>query len=113
MELVAGSDGVLENSRPGTRERWGLGPDVLQSVRPDLLLVRINGYGQSGPYRERPAFASVAESIGGLRNLTGDRDRPPVRVGVGLGDSLAGLYAALMALLERERTTATPSPVGC
>lgn len=116
LELVAASDVVLENFRPGTLERWGLGPDVLQSVRPDLVLVRISGYGQSGPYRERPGFASVAESIGGLRNLTGDRDRPPVRVGVSLGDSLAGLYAALgalMALLERERTTATPSPVGC
>lgn len=109
LRLVAASDVVLENFRPGTLERLGLGPDVLRSVRPDVVLTRISGYGQDGPYRDRPGFASVAESIGGLRALTGDPDRPPVRVGVSLGDSLAGLYAAvgtLMALLARERTAA-------
>lgn len=113
LALVAKCDVVLENFRPGTLERWGLGPDVLQEARPDLVLTRISGYGQDGPYRERPGFASVAESLGGLRNLTGDPDRPPVRVGVSLGDSLAGLYAvigALMALLKRERSSGPAEP---
>lgn len=113
LKLVAQSDVVLENFRPGTLEKWGLGPDVLQSARPDLVLARISGYGQTGPYRERPGFASVAESLSGLRNLTGDPDRPPVRVGVSLGDSLAGLHAALgvlMALLQRERRGGTAQP---
>jgi formyl-CoA transferase len=107
LGLVSCSDVVLENFRPGTLERWGLGTDVLRRVRPDLVLVRISGYGQSGPYRDRPGFGSVAEAMGGLRNLTGDPDRPPTRVGVSLGDSVAGLYAAfgaLVALLKRERS---------
>ncbi len=113
LELVAHCDVVLENFRPGTLERWGLGPDVLHAVRPDLVLTRISGYGQDGPYRERPGFASVAESIAGLRNLTGEPDRPPVRVGVSLGDTLAGLYAVvgtLMALLQRERSPGQARP---
>lgn len=107
LQLAARCDVVLENFRPGTLERLGLGPEQLRRARPDLVLVRISGYGQSGPYRDRPGFASVAEAVGGLRNLTGDPDRPPVRVGVSLGDTLAGLYGALgavMALLQRERT---------
>lgn len=106
LQLAARSDVVLENFRPGTLERLGLGPEELRQARPDLILVRISGYGQSGPYRDRPGFASVAEAVGGLRNLTGDADRPPVRVGVSIGDTLAGLYGALgavMALLQRER----------
>ncbi|WP_100497793.1 CaiB/BaiF CoA transferase family protein [Geodermatophilus chilensis] len=113
LRLVAASDVVLENFRPGTLERLGLGPDELRAVRPDVVLVRISGYGQTGPYRGRPGFASVAESVGGLRHLTGDPDRPPVRVGVSLGDSLAGLYGAvgaLMALLRRERSGGEPAP---
>ncbi len=113
LRLVAASDVVLENFRPGTLERWGLGPDVLRSVRPDLVLTRISGYGQDGPYRERPGFANVAESLGGLRNLTGEPGRPPVRTGVSLGDTLAGLYAAigaLMALLRRERAGGAAGP---
>lgn len=107
LRLAERCDIVLENFRPGTLERLGLGPDVLQSVRPDVILVRISGYGQTGPYRDRPGFASVAEALGGLRNLTGDPDRPPVRVGVSLGDSLAGLYAAfgaVMALYKRDHS---------
>lgn len=113
LRLVAASDVVLENFRPGTLERWGLGPDVLRSVRPDLVLTRISGYGQDGPYRERAGFANVAESVGGLRNLTGYPDRPPVRTGVSLGDTLAGLYAAvgaLVALLRRERARGAAGP---
>lgn len=107
LRLAAECDVVLENFRPGTLERLGLGPEQLRRSRPDLILVRISGYGQTGPYRDRPGFASVAEAVGGLRNLTGDPDRPPVRVGVSIGDTLAGLYGALgavMALLQRERT---------
>lgn len=106
LRLAAECDVVLENFRPGTLERLGLGPADLRAVRPDVILVRVSGYGQTGPYRDRPGFASVAEALGGLRNLTGDPDRPPVRTGVSLGDSLAGLYAALgavMALLDRDR----------
>ena len=106
LRLVEHCDVVLENFRPGTLERLGLGPDELRTARPDVVLVRISGYGQTGPYRDRPGFASVAEAIGGIRALTGDPDRPPVRSGVSLGDTLAGLYAtigALLALLQRER----------
>lgn len=107
LRLVERCDVVLENFRPGTLERLGLGPDALRAARPDVVLVRISGYGQTGPYRDHPGFASVAEAIGGIRALTGDPDRPPVRSGVSLGDTLAGLYAtigALLALLQRERS---------
>ena len=110
LRLVEQCDVVLENFRPGTLERLGLGPDELRAARPDVVLVRISGYGQTGPYRDRPGFASVAEAIGGIRALTGDPDRPPVRSGVSLGDTLAGLYAtvgALVALLQRERSRGT------
>ena len=107
LRLVEHCDVVLENFRPGTLERLGLGPDALRAARPDVVLVRVSGYGQTGPYRDHPGFASVAEAVAGVRALTGEPDRPPVRVGVSLGDTLAGLYAAigaLMALLQRERT---------
>lgn len=110
LRIAATCDVVLENFRPGTLERLGLGPEQLRQARPELVLVRISGYGQTGPYRDRPGFASVAEAVGGLRNLTGDPDRPPVRVGVSIGDTLAGLYGALgavMALLQRERARGT------
>jgi formyl-CoA transferase len=97
--LVAGADVVIENFRPGTLERWGLGPDELLAAHPGLIIVRISGYGQTGPYRDRPGFGGVAEAVGGLRNLTGYADRPPTRVGVSLADSVAGLYAVIGALL--------------
>lgn len=104
--LAARSDVLLENFRPGTLERWGLGPDELRALNPRLVVVRVSGYGQTGPYRDRPGFGGVAEAIGGLRALTGYPDRPPTRVGVSLADSVAGLYAvigALMGLLRRDR----------
>lgn len=104
--LAARSDVLLENFRPGTLERWGLGPDVLRELNPRLVVVRVSGYGQTGPYRDRPGFGGVAEAIGGLRALTGYPDRPPTRVGVSLADSVAGLYAvigALMGLYRRDR----------
>ena len=106
LELVRHVDVVLENFRPGTLERWNLGYEQMQAVNPDVILVRISGYGQTGPYRDRPGFGGVAEAIGGIRHLTGYPDRPPTRVGISLGDSLAGMFGcigALMALLRRER----------
>ncbi|GAA2072021.1 CaiB/BaiF CoA transferase family protein [Actinomadura alba] len=106
LELARRSDVVLENFRPGTLELWGLGPDRLRTVNPGIVLVRISGYGQTGPYRDLPGFGGVAEAIGGLRHLTGEPDRPPTRVGVSLADSVAGLYAvigALMGLRQRAR----------
>jgi crotonobetainyl-CoA:carnitine CoA-transferase CaiB-like acyl-CoA transferase len=105
--LVEKCDVLIENFRPGRMEEWGLGYDELSRIRPDLIMVRISGWGQDGPYAQRPGFASVAEGVGGLRHLIGDPDRPPVRTGVSLGDTLAGLHAvigALTALHHREKT---------
>ncbi len=105
LELVAHSDILLENFRPGTLERWGLGPEVLNEANPDLIVTRISAFGQTGPLSGRPGFAAVAEAYGGFRNLVGDPDRAPVRVGVSIGDSIAGLYAAfgsVMSLYQRE-----------
>lgn len=104
MQLAAKSDVLIENFRPGTMEKWGLGPDVLKRLRPDLIYTRVSGYGQSGPYASRPGFASVCEAVGGLRYVNGFADRPPVRPNLSLGDSLAGLHAVigvLLALLAR------------
>jgi formyl-CoA transferase len=108
LDLVRHCDVVLENFRPGTLERWGLGPDVLDAANPKLIVTRISAFGQTGPLSARPGFAAVAEAYGGLRELVGDPDRPPVRTGVSIGDSIAGIYAAfgtVMALFQRERTT--------
>jgi crotonobetainyl-CoA:carnitine CoA-transferase CaiB-like acyl-CoA transferase len=102
--LIARSDVVLENFRPGTLEKLGLGPDDISEINPDAVVVRISGYGQCGPYRDRPGFGGVAEAIGGLRHVVGYPDRPPVRVGISIADTVAGLYAvigALMGLLRR------------
>lgn len=105
LELAAKSDIVLENFRPGTLEKWGIGPERLNEANPDVILTRISAFGQTGPLSGRPGFAAVAEAFGGFRELVGDPDRPPVRVGVSIGDSIAGIYAAfgaVMALFERE-----------
>ncbi|MBY4130172.1 CoA transferase [Rhodococcus fascians] len=110
IDLAAKCDIVLENFRPGTLEKWGIPPRVLSEKNPDLIITRISAFGQTGPMSERPGFAAVAESYGGFRNLVGDPDRPPVRVGVSIGDSIAGLYAAfgcVMALFQRQTTTST------
>ncbi|MBE3102930.1 MAG: CoA transferase [Bacilli bacterium] len=104
-QLAAKVDVVLENFKPGTLEKWGLGLEDLQKVNPSIIMTRISGYGQTGPYREKPGFGSVAEAIGGIRYLTGYPDLPPVRVGLALGDLVAGLYAVigtLMALRARD-----------
>lgn len=98
-ELVADADIVIENFRPGTLEKWGLGWDVLSAANPQLIMLRISGYGQDGPYHQRPGFAAIAECMGGLRHVTGFPDRPPVRTGVSLGDTLASLYGTIGALI--------------
>jgi crotonobetainyl-CoA:carnitine CoA-transferase CaiB-like acyl-CoA transferase len=93
--LAAESDVLIENFRPGTMERWGLGPGELLEVNPGLIYARVSGYGQNGPYAHRAGFASAGEAMGGLRHLNGFPGQPPPRAGVSLGDSLAGLFAAL------------------
>jgi crotonobetainyl-CoA:carnitine CoA-transferase CaiB-like acyl-CoA transferase len=98
-ELAGKCDVVIENFKPGTMEKWGLGPKELQAKRPDLIYARVSGYGQSGPYAEKPGFASVCEAMGGLRHLNGFADRPPVRPNLSLGDTLAGMHAAMGVLL--------------
>ncbi|EYS86168.1 carnitine dehydratase [Cupriavidus sp. SK-4] len=98
-KLVAEADIVIENFRPGTLEKWGLGWEDLRKVNPALVMVRISGYGQTGPYKDRPGFAAIAESMGGLRYVSGYPDRPPVRSGVSIGDTLASLYGVIGALL--------------
>lgn len=108
--LAARVDVVVENYRPGKLESWGLAPESLRLQNPQLVVVRISGYGQTGPYRDRPGFGSVAESIGGIRYVTGYPDRPPTRMNISIGDTLAGMYGvigALMGLLARERGLAT------
>ena len=104
--LVANTDIVIENFRPGTLEKWGIGWEQLSGVNPRLIMVRISGYGQTGPYRERPGFAAIAECMGGLRHTSGFPDRPPVRVGVSLGDTLASLYGTIGALLAMHHLNA-------
>lgn len=111
LDLLKQCDVLLENFRPGMLEKWGLGPEVLSEANPDLVITRISAYGQTGPLAQRPGFAAVAEAVGGLRELVGDPDRPPVRVGVSIGDSIAGIYAAfgtVMALFQRERVERVP-----
>jgi crotonobetainyl-CoA:carnitine CoA-transferase CaiB-like acyl-CoA transferase len=104
-KLAAQSDVLIENFRPGALEKWGLGYDALSRINPRLVMSRISGYGQSGPYSKRPGYGIICEAVGGLRHLVGDPDRPPARVAVSLTDYVTGLYAfagAVMALLHRE-----------
>ena len=98
-KLVATADIVIENFRPGALENWGLGWEQLSAINPKLIMVRLSGYGQTGPYKDRPGFGSIAEAMGGMRYVTGYADRPPVRVGVSLGDAIAALYGAIGALM--------------
>ena len=98
-DLVRDAQIVIENFRPGSLEAWNLGWDDLSRVNPSLIMLRVSGYGQTGPYRDRPGFAAIAESLGGLRYLAGYPDRPPVRVGVSIGDTLASLYGVIGALM--------------
>jgi formyl-CoA transferase len=106
-DLVREADILLENFRPGTLERWGLDYETLSAINPGLVLVRVSGYGQTGPYAPRPGYASIGEAMGGLRHVLGDPDRPPSRAGISLGDSLAATFAcmgALTALHHRGKT---------
>ncbi len=110
--ILETADVLLENFRPGTLERWGLDPKELQKVRPDLIVARVSGYGQTGPYARRAGFGSIGEAMGGMRQVIGEPDRPPSRVGVSLGDALAGVFAAYgvaISLVHRERTRSANS----
>lgn len=98
-KLACDADVLIENFRAGAMEGWGLGPDELQALNPRLIMLRISGYGQTGPYRDRPGFGVVAEAMGGLRHLTGEPGRVPVRVGVSIGDTLAALHGVIGILL--------------
>ncbi|TMC08185.1 MAG: CoA transferase [Chloroflexi bacterium] len=105
--LAARVDVLVENFRPGRLESWGLDPAELRRLNPALVVVRISGFGQTGPYRDRPGYGSTGEALGGLRFITGFADRPPLKVGISLGDTVAALYAvsgALAALRRRDRT---------
>ena len=106
--LIEGADVVVENFRAGAMERWGLGPDEFKGSNPGLVYARVSGYGQTGPYSERPGYASVCEGIGGFRYLNGFPGEAPVRPNLSLGDTLAGLHAALgilLALVERGKSS--------
>ena len=103
--LVAEADALIENFRPGQLERWGLGPEALHAINPRLIIVRVSGYGQTGPYADRPGFASVGEAMGGIRHINGFPDRAPPRFGISLGDTLTALFAfegLMMALYWRD-----------
>jgi formyl-CoA transferase len=106
-DLVRKADVVIENFRPGTLEKWNCGWNELSTINPKLILVRVSGYGQTGPYSQRAGYGGIGEAMGGLRYIVGEPDRPPSRVGISIGDSLAGVHACmgtLAALHHRERT---------
>lgn len=106
-QLVTEADVLVENFRPGTLEGWGLGYDALKAINPRLIMLRISGYGQTGPYRDLPGFGVIGEAMGGLRHLSGYPGQAPVRVGISIGDSLSSLYGVigvLLALQERARS---------
>lgn len=105
--LIAKADIVIENFRPGTMERWNLGYDALSAINPGIIMVRVTGYGQTGPYAGRAGYGAIGEAMGGLRHVVGDPSTPPSRVGISIGDSLAATFAtmgALTALHAREKT---------
>lgn len=106
-DVASRCDAIIENFRPGALEKWGLGYETLSARNPKLVMVRISGFGQSGPYSRRAGYGVIGEAVSGLRHITGDPDRPPARVAVSMTDYITGLYAAfgaVMALLARERT---------
>jgi formyl-CoA transferase len=105
--LIAKADVVIENFRPGAMEKWGLGYDVLSKDNPGLIMARISGFGQTGPYSQRAGYGLIGEAMGGLRYVTGEPDRPPARAGISIGDSLAAMHAVMgvtMALHHRSQT---------
>jgi len=112
--LAAKCDVLIENFRPGTMEKWGLGPEDLKKQNADLIYTRVSGYGQTGPYASKPGFASVCEAVGGFRHINGFADRPPARPNLSLGDTLAGVHAVigiLLALVGRMRKRAATGQV--
>jgi len=110
--LAAKSDVLIENFRPGTLEKWGMGPDELKKVNPELIVARVSGYGQTGPYASQPGFASVCEGFAGFRHVNGFPDRPPVRPNLSMGDTLAGLHAVLGILLALTAKLRAKAPAG-
>jgi len=105
--MASEADVVIENYRPGVLEKWGLGYEQLKALNPAAIMVRLSGYGQDGPMRDRPGFGAIGESMGGIRFVSGHPDRPPVRIGISIGDSIAALHGvigALMALRHRDAT---------
>ncbi|MFY3193968.1 CaiB/BaiF CoA transferase family protein [Achromobacter xylosoxidans] len=105
--LALDADVVVENYRPGVLEKWGLGYEQLRAINPALIMVRLSGYGQTGPMKDQPGFGAIGESMGGLRYVSGHPDRPPLRVGISIGDSIAALHGvigAMMALRHRDAT---------
>lgn len=105
-QLAKDADIVIENFRPGALEKWGIGFKDLHAINPKLIMLRVSGYGQTGPYKDRPGFGVIGEAMGGLRYLTGEAGRPPVRTGVSIGDTLSGLHGVigiLLALRHREQ----------
>ncbi len=105
--LISTADVLIENFRPGTLERWGLAPEELWKLNPRLVITRVTGFGQTGPYSQQAGYGSIGEAMGGIRYVTGDPDRPPARTGISLGDSLAATFACLgtlVALHQRERS---------
>ena len=106
-KLVADADILIENFRPGTLERWGLAPEDLWAINPRLIVTRVTGFGQTGPYAPRPGYGSIGEAMGGIRHVIGDPDKPPARAGISLGDSLAATFACLGTLvaLHHRHTT--------
>ena len=113
--LIDEADVLIENFKPGTLEKWGMGYEVLSRSNTGLIMLRVSGYGQTGPYRDRPGFAVVAEAMGGMRYLNGEPGRPPVRAGVSLGDTLAALHGVigvLLALQARHASVSRDAPKG-
>jgi len=113
--LIDEADVLIENFKPGTLEKWGMAYETLAATNPGLIMLRISGYGQDGPYRDLPGFAVVAEAMGGLRHLMGEPDRVPVRAGVSLGDTLAALHGVigvLLALQARAQSVSPEAPKG-
>ena len=106
-QLALEADIIIENYRPGVLEKWGIGYEQLKSEKPSVIMVRLSGFGQTGPMKDQPGFGAIGESMGGLRYVSGHPDRPPVRVGVSIGDSVAALHGvigAMVALRHRDAT---------
>ncbi|MDO8325273.1 MAG: CoA transferase, partial [Phenylobacterium sp.] len=106
-DLIAKADVLIENFRPGTMEKWGLGYEALSAINPRLIMARVSGFGQTGPYATRAGYGLIGEAMGGLRHVTGEPDRPPARAGISIGDSLTAMHAVMgitMALHHRANT---------